>query len=318
MRPPSQAAASAQPHRHRFRAIYAVLGLALAAAVARRRRLRGPCDQPGADVVGVEADRRRSRRGEADRGALSPNYRLPDGNQLVDVIAERPGGVVGRPDDPDPTPRGARPEGEDPARPREAAPNENTLTFSLCGLGTSCSIATGKPSVARGTLVRREILELALYTFKYVGGVKQVVAFMPPPAGTPAAVRRLLAEERRRAAAEACRCCETLAPEGAAAGEDHRRARSSASTRSREPRIYKFGISQTQQGDAVLVLTPLQLTRRRNRPRRPSVVLRNRPAEGDPRRRNHAAPRCLAILAIVAFSAGFVIHWLFIVAAVSR
>ena len=25
-----------------------------------------------------------------------------------------------------------------------------------------------------------------------------------------------------------------------------------------QPRIYKFGLSQTQQGDAVLVLTPLQ------------------------------------------------------------
>ena len=48
------------------------------------------------------------------------------------------------------------------------------MTFSLCGLGQSCSIATGKSSVARGILVRREILELALYTFKYVGGVKNV------------------------------------------------------------------------------------------------------------------------------------------------
>ena len=55
--------------------------------------------------------------------------------------------------------------------------------YSLCGLGTSCSIATGKASVERGELVRREILELALYTFKYVGGVKNVIAFMPPRPG---------------------------------------------------------------------------------------------------------------------------------------
>ena len=56
--------------------------------------------------------------------------------------------------------------------------------YSLCGLGASCSIATGTPSVERGELVRREILELALYTFKYVGGIENVIAFMPPP-GTP-------------------------------------------------------------------------------------------------------------------------------------
>ena len=55
--------------------------------------------------------------------------------------------------------------------------------FSLCGLGQSCAIATGKASVERGTLVRREILELALYTFKYVGGVNHVIAFMPPARG---------------------------------------------------------------------------------------------------------------------------------------
>src|SRR5207237_467980 len=55
-----------------------------------------------------------------------------------------------------------------------------------CGLGTSCSITSGAPTVARGTLVRREIFELALYTFKYVGGIKHVIAFMPPPSGQSA------------------------------------------------------------------------------------------------------------------------------------
>jgi hypothetical protein len=56
----------------------------------------------------------------------------------------------------------------------------NSVWYSLCGLGPPCSIPTGTPSLNRGALVRREILELALYTFKYVDGVKHVVAFMPP------------------------------------------------------------------------------------------------------------------------------------------
>ena len=121
VRPPSPPAASAQPHRHRFRAIYAVLGLALAAAIARRRRLRRPRDQPGARLVGVETDGRRSRCGEADRGPhlaeLPPSRRQPARRR----DPEGPGSVVGRPDDPDSAARRARPEGEDPARPREAA-----------------------------------------------------------------------------------------------------------------------------------------------------------------------------------------------------
>ena len=56
--------------------------------------------------------------------------------------------------------------------------------YSLCGLGPSCAIATGTASVARGRLVRREILELALYTFKYVPGMQSVIAFMPPKTGS--------------------------------------------------------------------------------------------------------------------------------------
>jgi hypothetical protein len=55
--------------------------------------------------------------------------------------------------------------------------------YTLCGLGTSCSIATGQATSTRGRLVRREALEVALYTFKFVPSVSSVIAFMPPPPG---------------------------------------------------------------------------------------------------------------------------------------
>src|SRR5205814_8586472 len=58
----------------------------------------------------------------------------------------------------------------------------NGVMYSLCGLGPSCSIASGTPSQERGRLVRREILELALYTFKYESGIQSVIAFIPPKA----------------------------------------------------------------------------------------------------------------------------------------
>jgi hypothetical protein len=52
--------------------------------------------------------------------------------------------------------------------------------YALCGGGSSCSIAKGKPSTTRGALVRREAIELALYTFKYVPQVDSVIALLPP------------------------------------------------------------------------------------------------------------------------------------------
>lgn len=56
-----------------------------------------------------------------------------------------------------------------------------TIAFNLCGIGgTNCSIGVGKPSADRLLLLRREALELALYTFKYIHGVQNVVAILPP------------------------------------------------------------------------------------------------------------------------------------------
>ncbi len=71
-------------------------------------------------------------------------------------------------------------------------PSVSTVAFQLCGLGShDCSVGTGKPSAARLLLLRREALELALYTFKYVGGVHNVVAILPPaPAGSPSRLSR--------------------------------------------------------------------------------------------------------------------------------
>lgn len=57
------------------------------------------------------------------------------------------------------------------------------LQEQFCGLGESCSIQRGTASESRERLVRREALEVALYTFKYVPSVNAVIAYMPPPPG---------------------------------------------------------------------------------------------------------------------------------------
>lgn len=99
-------------------------------------------------------------------------YRLSNGSQLVLVeggeleIAGLPLTVAMRQDDGD----------------VEVFDDEGVL-YRLCGLGENCAITTGKPSPQRHLLLRRQALELALYSFRYLDDVEQVVVFMPPKPG---------------------------------------------------------------------------------------------------------------------------------------
>jgi hypothetical protein len=57
----------------------------------------------------------------------------------------------------------------------------NTIAYDLCGVGGhNCSIGVGTPSSSRLLLLRREALELALYTFHYLPSTENVVALLPP------------------------------------------------------------------------------------------------------------------------------------------
>jgi hypothetical protein len=67
---------------------------------------------------------------------------------------------------------------------------QNGVLYTLNGLGANGSIKGGTPSTQRLQLVRREALELALYTFRYLPDADMVVTLLPPPppkAGTDAA-----------------------------------------------------------------------------------------------------------------------------------
>ena len=57
---------------------------------------------------------------------------------------------------------------------------ENTAVFILCGDNpTTCSITQGSPK----TVLRREALELALYTMEYAHPIDNVLIFFPPANG---------------------------------------------------------------------------------------------------------------------------------------
>ena len=137
---------------------------------------------------------------------------------------------------------------------------QKTLQVVLCGLGESCSIPFGEPSEARHTLLRRQALELALYTFRYVDGIDSLAVLLPPalpqtPDGEISSTAVFL--ERRDLAAELRRpLAETLTAKTPGVGEIPARELATVD-RVTLPRVFQYAYRQAQDGSAVLLLSPL-------------------------------------------------------------
>jgi hypothetical protein len=58
-------------------------------------------------------------------------------------------------------------------------PADKSMFYVFCGSGQRCAVP-GDPTPERSLLLRREALELALYTFKYMQDVDSVVTLLPP------------------------------------------------------------------------------------------------------------------------------------------
>jgi hypothetical protein len=106
---------------------------------------------------------------------VGTQYKLPDGRQIVNV------GVTGLEIQGVPLAVAVRKDASQGGAIKVF--DDDGVIFHLCGLGPSCAISSGQPSQQRGLLLRREALELALYSFRYLGSVHQVVVFMPPVKG---------------------------------------------------------------------------------------------------------------------------------------
>lgn len=240
-------------YRRRFAVVYVALALAVAGAIAGlivALAGRIGTGDPAWSSWRPTADGQSGAKQIASH--VARQYHLPSGEQLVEVFAKPPS--VSPRDQEIPLHYLVVQRGQSNDDPVTLNPR-NTVQYSLCGLGDSCAIAKGKPSVERGTLVRREILELALYTFKYLKGVNNVIAFMPPtPGSTPKYVvflqRGHLADRLDRPLTE------TLAaktPLPSSIGNKEQQTIDAAT----ESRVYSYSLSQAQNGDAVLVLAPV-------------------------------------------------------------
>jgi hypothetical protein len=102
---------------------------------------------------------------------VGSRYKSRDGQQLLQVTGgplraqDVPLGVILRPQN----------------GSIEELDGERGLLYTLNGLGPRGSISRGRPTNARGLLTRREALELALYSFRYLDDVDLVVTLLPPP-----------------------------------------------------------------------------------------------------------------------------------------
>jgi hypothetical protein len=96
---------------------------------------------------------------------VGAEYRHPDGKQLALV--------TGAPLDANVALR--------PASGTISVIDDPGVVYKMNGFGPNGSILGGTPSQARLKVVHREALELALYTFRYLPDVKQVVTLLPSP-----------------------------------------------------------------------------------------------------------------------------------------
>jgi hypothetical protein len=126
----------------------------------------------------------------------------------------------------------------------------------LCGLGESCAIAHGDPSEARHMLLRRQALELALYTFKYVDGVDSVTVFLPPPPGQDAQASAVFLQRGDVKSQLSKPLSKTLAPGAPSVGQIPANELQSLNGITGS-NLYNYQYTQAQDLSAVLVLDPI-------------------------------------------------------------
>ena len=186
---------------------------------------------------------------------VSGRYRLASGKALVGVIAGTPKVRAGEEE----VPVRAVAIQDDPEGASEdirIVPTDNGVMYELCGLGPRCSIAEGRPSKERHQLIRREALELALYTFKYVEGTDSVIALLPlnPQADAATALFFQKKEFRKELEQPLQRTLRRANPPRPAEIDPRE---GSIIDRLTEQRLFSYEFQPAQAGGAILVLAPV-------------------------------------------------------------
>ncbi|HEU0194932.1 MAG TPA: hypothetical protein VFQ71_12080 [Gaiellales bacterium] len=178
-------------HRRKFRVAYVILALVLVGAGVTLGYLLQP--QPAAAPQAAWSSWQPSIPGDAGvldiADHVGSQYRLPDGQQLSRIKAGYPGatGTVdpSAPDDiriPVTSIALASTNGSGQTSYTLLPGYPSMIEYQLCGDGAKCQIVAGNggQSPATAAALRREVLELSLYTFHYVPDISEVLAVLPP------------------------------------------------------------------------------------------------------------------------------------------
>jgi hypothetical protein len=245
-------------YRRRFAAVYVVLGAVLVAAVAFFVvvLVGGASDEGPAWSAWKPADAGRIDEASEIAAHVAPMYRLaPGGAQLVSVKATKPEVQNISVEDVVLTTS---------SQDYKFVSTKDSVVYVLCGLGSRCAIASGTPSTERARLLRREALELALYTFKYVDGVSSVIALIPPPANDPNTNWALFFQKKDFEDQLSRPLGQTLpapsngrklVPESVVGNQDEQTVEKLT-----RPYWFTSSFQQAQDGNAILVLDPITIS----------------------------------------------------------
>jgi hypothetical protein len=163
-------------------AVLAVIAVAVAVVTAHNSQNDGPLpawsswSPPDTGIQGA--------RDIADH--LAPFYRITNTDQLaavtvLNVANPNTSSSSATSQPPNQIQIALKAEGSSPSQSAVQLLGGHTIAYNLCGLGTAnCSIGVGTTNTNQMLLLRREGLELALYTFHYLPGIDNVVAVLPP------------------------------------------------------------------------------------------------------------------------------------------
>jgi len=190
---------------------------------------------------------------------VATRYTHPDGSPLVLVFAGEPSIKTADTDVPIRwvAIRGDEAQGEED----EVVETSDSLMYVLCGGGDNCAIDKGQPSADRYRLLRREALELALYTFKYTDA-DSVIALLPPStdSGSDTTQATTLFFQKRDFRAELSRPLQmTLSRPDTTTPVALDPTESLTIDRLTRSHLFTYEYRQAQEGSAVMLLAPVAL-----------------------------------------------------------
>jgi hypothetical protein len=248
-------------YRRRFGIIYGALaligGIALGALIVLLTR---PDAVPNPSWSSWEPTGSSNARVKQIADHVAKEYRF-QGQQMV-VALGGPPTVAGGGDSTSPIPISAiavRPDtstGKAEEDDIEIVDASKSMQFVLCGLGDGCALSQGAPTEARHTLLRRQALELALYTFKYVDGVDSVTVFLPPATGGQSPATAVFLERGDINPELGKPLSQTISPITPSVGAI-KAGELQTLNRITRSRLYQFQYTQAQDLSAVLVLDPI-------------------------------------------------------------